>query len=147
MGWDWGQAIETKNYPLKRDTGSYTFAFGNITDRNHTESKMATLELWKNKKIIESFEGSEIQIRRYGMMELPTLLDFPFPLVTILSARSGDNSMHIVFTTKKFTPIPIPLERGGYRIIWELVGSYAVTGYIDGETFSYTTEGYLEYVA
>ncbi len=148
IGWDWGQAIEMKNYPWGEDTGTYTFAFGNITNKNHTESKMAVLEVWKNKKITASFENDEIQIQQYIMMNVQQLPDTPFPLVTSLNADSGDNTVHIVFTTEQFTPIPIPLESGnGYRIIWELIGSYEVSGYIDGKPISYTTKGYLEYVA
>jgi hypothetical protein len=49
---------------------------------------------------------------------------------------------------QQFTSIPILLESGkGYRIVWELIGSYEVSGYIDGKQISYTTKGYLEYVA
>ena len=148
IGWDWGQAIEMKNSRRAEDTGTYAFSFGNITNRNHTESKAAVLEIWKNKKITARFEGDEIQIQRDIMMNISELPGTPFPLVTSLIADSGDNTLHIVFTAEQFTPIPILLESGsGYRIIWELIGSYEVSGYIDGKRISYTTKGYLEYVA
>jgi len=148
IGWDWGQAIQKKNNKRAEDTGTYAFSFGNITNKNHTESKAAVLEIWKNKKIAARFEGNEIQIQRDIIMNLPQLPDTPFPLLTSLNAGSGENTIHMVFTAEQFTPIPAPLESGnGYRIVWELIGSYEVSGYIDGKYISYTTRGYLEYVA
>ena len=67
-------------------------------------------------------------------------------MVTVLNASSGDNKINIVFTTERFTPILLPFE-GGYRIIWELSGTYKVNRYIDEKQISYETKGYLEYVA
>ncbi len=135
LGWDWGQA-----------NGKYTFAFGNITNNNHTKSKSAVLDVWKDKKIISTFMDDKIQIRRNRMMTIPQLPDNPFPLVTVLNANSGDDRLNIVFTTERFTPILIPFE-GGYRVIWELSGTYNVSGYIDRKPAMYQTKGYLEYVA
>ncbi|NJD77533.1 MAG: hypothetical protein FIB08_10635 [Candidatus Methanoperedens sp.] len=145
VGWDWGQASEKKNNLKGDDTGSYSFVFGNTTDRNHTESHRSVLEIWKNKKIIVRFEDSEMQIRRDIMVN--SYPEYPFPMITVLDAVSGENKVNIVFTAERFTPIPIPLESGGYRIIWELSGSYEVSGNIDGKPVSYTTKGFLEYVA
>ncbi|MBU3967688.1 MAG: hypothetical protein KKG76_09995 [Euryarchaeota archaeon] len=81
------------------------------------------------------------------MSTLPMMPDASFPLVTVLNANSGENRLNIVFTTERFTPIPIGLESGGYRIIWELTGVYEVSGIIDRKPVSYITTGYLEYVA
>ncbi|HEY9207095.1 MAG TPA: hypothetical protein VIO58_14370 [Candidatus Methanoperedens sp.] len=147
VGWDWGQASEKKNNLKGDNAGTYTFAFGNVTDRDHTASKMSVLEIWRNKKIIGTFKNDEIQIQRDEMMKIPQFPDYPFPIVTALNAVSGENEVNIIFTTEHFTPIPIPLESGGYRVIWELSGSYEVSGNIDGRPVSYTTKGYLEYVA
>ncbi len=148
IGWDWGQASERGNYLEENEKGTYTFAFGNITNKNHSESKMAVLNIWKNQRITASFESDEIKIQRYVMRNIPQFQDNPFPMVTSLNADSGKNKIRIVFTAEKITPIPIPLESGnGYRIIWELVGSYVISGYIDGEPILYITKGYLEYVA
>ncbi len=148
IGWDWGQATEKENFKRADDTGTYAFSFGNITNKNHTESKAAVLEIWTNKKITARFEGNEIQIERDIMMNISQLPETSFPLVTSVKAESGENTVHIVFTTEHFTPIPVLLESGGgYRIVWELIGSYKVSGYIDGKKISYTTKGYLEYVA
>lgn len=148
LGWDWGQAAEIENFKRAEDSGTYAFSFGNITNKDHTESKKAVLEIWKNKKITAHFEGDEIQIQRDTMMNVPQLSETPFPLVTSLNADSEENTVHIVFTTEQFTPIPTPLESGnGYRIVWELIGSYEVSGYINGKKISYMTKGYLEYVA
>jgi hypothetical protein len=135
LGWDWGQA-----------PGKYTFAFGNITNNNHTASRAAVLEVWNIKKIVAIFKDSEIKIRRDKMMNIPQLPNNSFPLVTVLNASSGDNKINIVFTTERFTPILLPFE-GGYRIIWELSGTYKVNRYIDEKQVSYETKGYLEYVA
>jgi hypothetical protein len=135
LGWDWGQA-----------SGKYTFAFGNITNNNHTASRAAVLQVWNNNKIVAIFKDSEIKIRRDKMMNISQLPNNSFPLVTVLNASSGDNTINIVFTTERFTPILLPFE-GGYRIIWELSGTYKVNRYIDEKQISYETKGYLEYVA
>ncbi|MCZ7391882.1 MAG: hypothetical protein O8C56_00950 [Candidatus Methanoperedens sp.] len=144
MGWDWGQATQVKGGD---ETGTYAFSFGNITNMNHTGSKSTVLEFWKNKKIIAGFKDNEIQIRHEIMNTVPILPDAPFPLVTVLNANSGENKLNMVFTTEHMTPIPIGLEGGGYRIIWELTGVYEVSGYVNGKPVSYITTGYLEYVA
>ncbi len=145
VGWDWGQASEEKNNLKRDDAGTYTFAFGNITDRNHTVSEKSILEIWRNKKIIVKFEDGEMKIRRDIMIN--SYPEYPFPMVTVLDAVSGKNKINIVFTAERFTPIPIPLESGGYRIIWELSGTYEVSGNIEGKPVSYITKGFLEYVA
>jgi len=62
-------AAERENFKRGEDTGTYAFSFGNISNKNHTESKIAAFE-------------------------------------------SGNR----------------------YRIVWELIGSYEVSGYIDGKT-------------
>jgi hypothetical protein len=144
MGWDWGQATQVKG---RDETGTYTFSFGNITNKNHTATFSTVLEFWKNKKIIAGFNDNEIQIRREIMSTLPMMTDAPFPLVTVLNANSGENRLNIIFTTERITPIPIALESSGYRIIWELTGVYEVSGIVDGKPVSYITTGYLEYVA
>lgn len=145
LGWDWGQASEIK-YLNDNNPGKYTFSFGNITNNNHTESKATVLEVWKNRKIISAFRNDEVRIHRDRMMTLSQLPNNPFPLVTVLNAKSGDEWITLVFTTEHVTPIMLPVP-GGYRIIWELTGEYNVSGYIDGKPLSYHTKGYLEYVA
>jgi len=135
LGWDWGQA-----------SGKYTFGFGHITNNNHTASKGAVLEVWKDKKKVAAFRDTEIKIRRDKMMNLPGMPDNPFPLVTVLNASSGGNELNIEFDTERLTPIMIPFG-GGYRVIWELSGTYKVSGYIGNKPVSYETTGYLEYVA
>ncbi len=143
LGWDWGQASETN---LNDSSGKFTFSFGNITNNNHSQSKGALLEIWKNRKIISSFRNEDVQIHRERMISLPQLPNNTFPLVTILNAKSGDDEISLVFTTEHVTPVMLPVP-GGYRIIWELTGEYNVSGYVDGKILSYRTKGYLEYVA
>lgn len=135
LGWDWGQA-----------SGKYTIAFGNITNNNHTESKSAVLEVWKNSKREAVFNDNEINIHREKMISITGLPDNPFPMTTEISAISGENRLNALFTTERFTPIPLPIP-GGFRIIWELSGKYDVSGNVHGKPVSYKTNGYLEYVA
>ncbi len=144
IGWDWGQASGTN---LKENNqGEYTFSFGNITNNNHTRSEAAVLEVWKNRKIMSTFNNDEVRIHREKMTTLSQLPNNPFPLVTVLNAKSEDEWITLVFSTEHVTPIMLPVP-GGYRIIWELTGEYNVSGYIEGKTLSYQTKGYLEYVA
>jgi hypothetical protein len=81
------------------------------------------------------------------MTQIPQLPNNSFPLVTVITADSGENSMNITFNTEHFVPIPIPIGVNKYLVIWELTGIYNVSGYIDGKPVSYTSKGFLEYVA
>ncbi len=45
IGWDWGQASESKNHPDGNDLDKYAFCFGNVTNNNHTESRGAVLNV------------------------------------------------------------------------------------------------------
>ena len=147
IGWDWGQASESKNHLDGNDVGKYAFCFGNVTDNEHTKSRGAVLNIWKNKKIIARFEDEEIQIQHDYMTTIPQLSNNPFPMVTVLTADSGENSMSITFITEYFTPIPIEVGPYKYLVIWELTGIYEVNGCIDGKPVSYTSKGFMEYVA
>ena len=146
IGWNWGQASETKNHLNGNDIGKYTFSFGDITNNNHTKSKGAVLHIWKNKKLIADFKGDEINISHHTMMPiLPPLK--PFPLNAELNATSNEGTINILFTTDYATPIPIPIGIYEYLVIWEITGTYDVNGVINGKPVSYTTKGFLEYVA
>ncbi len=147
IGWDWGQASESKNHLDGNDVGKYAFCFGNVTNNEHTESRGAVLNIWKNKKIIAGFEDEEIQIQHDYMTTIPQLSNNPFPMVTVLTADSGENTMSITFITEYFTPIPIEVGPYKYLVIWELTGIYEVNGCIDGKPVSYTSKGFMEYVA
>lgn len=146
VGWDWGQASQKKI--KEKDSGKYTFVFGNVTNKNHTISRMNALVLWEDKKIIAEFRNNDIQIRRSMMITNPLYPDFPYPTVTLLNAVSGINRVNIIFNLEQVMPIPMPLESGAsYRMIWELIGTYEVNGTINGRIVSYKTKGYLEYIA
>ncbi len=149
LGWDWGQASETKNHQDGNDPGKYAFCFGNVTNNNHTESRECVLNIWKNKKIIAGFEDEDIEIRHYNMTTLlvPELQNNSFPMATVLIANDGKNSMNINFITEDVSPIPVPTGINKYLVIWELIGTYEVSGCIDGKSVSYTSKGFLEYVA
>ena len=148
IGWDWGQMTETKNHLEGNDLGKYTLCFGNVTNNNHTESRGAVLNIMKNKKIIGTFKNETIHIQHCNMTA--PISQFPnnsFPWDTVITADSGENSMNITFNTEYFAPIPIPIGVNKYLVIWELTGTYHVSGYIDGKPVSYTSKGFLEYVA
>ena len=146
IGWDWGQASETKNHLDGNDVGKYAFCFGNVTNNGHNESRGAVLNIWKNKKIIAGFENETIQIQRYGMVPVSELNN-SFPMYTVLTANDGENSMSIRFSTEDVSPLPIPIGIDKYLVIWELTGTYEVRGFIDGKPVSYTSKGFMEYVA
>ena len=140
IGWNWGQASETKNHLNGNDIGKYTFSFGDITNNDHTESKGAVLHFWKNKKMIADFKDGEINITHYNMTVM-------HPLNTELNATSDEGTINILFTTDYATAIPIPIGIDEYLVIWEITGTYDVNGSINGKPVSYTTKGFLEYVA
>ena len=148
IGWDWGQASESKNHLDGNDMGKYAFCFGNVTNNEHTESRGAVLNIWKNKKIIAGFKDGEIQINHYEMTApIPEFPNNLFPGFTVLTADDGDNSMSISFMTEDVTPIPVQVGVDKYLVIWELTGTYEVRGFIDGKPVSYTSKGFMEYVA
>ena len=70
-------------------------------------------------------------------------------MLTVINAYSDsdENSMSISFSTEHIAPLPIPIGINEYLVIWELTGTYIVSGYIDGKPVSYTSKGFLEYVA
>jgi hypothetical protein len=154
IGWDWGQASESKNHLDGNDVGKYAFCFGNVTNNGHNESRGAVLNIWKNKKIIARFENETIHIQHYNMTKvpIPELQNNSFPWVTVLNADDGKNSMSIIFSTEDVSPLPIPIGippnvTDKYLVIWELTGTYKVSGCIDGKPVSYTSKGFMEYVA
>ncbi|TFH43288.1 MAG: hypothetical protein E4G94_05070 [ANME-2 cluster archaeon] len=147
IGWDWGQASESKSQLDGNDVGKYAFCFGNVTNNGHNESRGAVLNIWKNKKIIAGFENETIQIQHPGMTTIPELPNNPFPLYTVLSAFDGENSMSFSFITGDATPLPIPIGVDKYLVIWELTGTYEISGFIDGKPVLYTSKGFMEYVA
>ena len=149
IGWDWGQASETKNDLNGNEVGRYAFCFGNVTDNEHTESRGAALNIGENEKIIATFENETIQIWHNGMttLPIPELQNNSFPVHTVLIADSGENNMSISFITEDVAPIPIATGENKYLVIWELIGTYEVSGFIDGESVSYTSKGFMEYVA
>jgi hypothetical protein len=148
IGWDWGQVSETKNNLNGNDLDKYALSFGNVTNNDHTESRGAVMNIWRNKKIIAGFKDEEIQIQHYGMYApIPELPDNFFPMLTVLTADDGENSMSISFETEDSSPLPIPTGIGKYLVIWEMTGTYEVNGYIDGKPVSYTSRGFMEYVA
>ena len=150
VGWDWGQASEIRNHQGENDPGKYAFCFGNVTNNEHTGSRGCVLNIWKNKKIIAGFEDEDIEIRHYEMTTLPQVPELQnnsFPMVTVLIANDDENSVNIRFGTEDVTPLPIPTGINKYLVIWELIGTYKVSGCIDGKSVSYTSKGFLEYVA
>ncbi len=91
-----------------------------------------------------------MQIQHYGMTTLPQIPELQnnsFPGYTVLNADDGENSMIISFTTDDVSPIAVSTGDNKYLVIWELTGTYVVNGYIDGKTVSYTSKGFMEYVA
>lgn len=147
IGWDWGQASESKNHLDGNDVGKYAFCFGNVTNNEHTESRGAVLNIWKNKNIIARFENQTIQIQHSEMTNITGLENNLFPMCTVLNADDGENNMSIIFSTEDVSPLPIPIGTNKFLVIWELTGTYEVNGCIDGKPVSYTSKGFMEYVA
>ncbi|HIH74462.1 MAG TPA: hypothetical protein HA306_04270 [Methanosarcina sp.] len=169
LGWDWGQTTQTKNSLNGSDIGKYSLSFGNITDASYTQSFSSVLRLWRNREIVATFSGEDIQVTHsdpyVGPVPVPYLNgymppgSFPLPLKTdILASSDSGDYLDITFTTDLDHCAPLPVlvlitDSNGvpvaekYRIIWEMIGTYEVNGKIDGKPVSYTAGGFMEYVA
>ncbi|MDQ1253316.1 MAG: hypothetical protein QG646_2471 [Euryarchaeota archaeon] len=167
LGWDWGQVTESKNSLNGNDIGKYSINFGNITDPDDTQSFNSDLNLWSDRKVIATFTKKEMRVEHYNFnsQDIPISQvlflpgnSFPLPFNTKInvSSRSGDY-LNINFTTdfarSSAIPITIPtLDTNGnmvteFRIIWEMRGTYQVNGEIKGKPISFTSNGFMEYVA
>jgi hypothetical protein len=128
---------------------------------------MSVLNLWRNREVVATFSGSEMQIKHFNFNSTTIPLytgdvlpagSFPLPLNTniFVSSNNGDY-LNIEFVTevKHSVPLPITLpvfDANGntimkYRLIWEMTGAYHVNGKINGKPISFTTNGFMEYVS
>ena len=167
LGWDWGQVTQSKNLFDGTDIGKYSINFGNITDSDYTRSLNSDLNLWKNREVIATFSNKDMQVEHSNFSSEDIQLSpvailpgnkFPLPRNTkvIVSSKSGDY-LNINFMTdaEHSDPIPITiptLDTNGnkvteFRIIWEMRGTYQVNGKIKGKPISFTSSGFMEYVA
>jgi len=147
MGWDWGQMSQDKNDSQSDE--KYSISIYSLTNNAHTTSRAKVLDVWEGRNIISSFKDNEIEITHNGMANLPRFPDNAYPTVITTTATSGEDNLNIKFTTEQVAPVMIPLQPegvNGFRIIWEITGKYEVTGTIDGEPVSFTTNGYSEYM-
>lgn len=150
MGWDWAQASGREN-DRKNSLGKYSISLGRMTDNKHTLSAAAVLHVWENKNIISSFRNGDIKVdnHRESMKILPGYPNNPYPTITDITASSGENNLSVRMITKQVTPILLPLQPEGIKgcqIVWEISGSYEVSGNLNGKPVSFKTDGYLEYV-
>ncbi|HOW14049.1 hypothetical protein [Methanosarcina sp.] len=171
LGWDWGQVSQAGNYS-NETTGGYSLSFGNITNANHSQSISSVLNVWEGGNIIGNFSGEEIQIEHSNLSSIDIEItpaemspeyilpqgSFSFPQNTLLNASSGSDTLKIEFTTQRSVPLTVMIPDGSesgnesgavikYRIIWEMIGTYQIYGVIDGKPISYTSDGFMEYVA
>lgn len=175
LGWDWGQTTQTKNSLNGSDIGKYSLNFGNITDAADTQALTSVLRFWRNREIVATFNGNEMQIIHSNFVFPPVPIpylnaylppgSFPLPLETaILASSASGDSLNITFKTETTHCFPLPvsvpvLDSNGipmmdadgnpvveYRTIWEMIGTYQVDGEVDGKPISYTTDGFMEYV-
>jgi hypothetical protein len=148
IGWDWAQA-SSKNNDSNNSTGKYSISLGHMTNNSHTIPKGTTLDIWQDEEIMTTFVGDDVQIIHESMTTLPDMPNNPYPTVNVIKAKSGKDKLNIRFTTEQVTPIMLPLQPegvNGFRIVWELVGKYEVSGKINGEKVKFETNGYMEYV-
>jgi hypothetical protein len=130
--------------------------------------------VWNNREIIAGFTGEEIEINHLASVPnqdipIPPAYEyiipensFPLPMKTIISSSSDSDCLDITFDLQRFVPLPVAVpvidESGNpvmvngmpllkYRVIWEMIGTYQVSGVIDGKPISYTADGFMEYVA
>ena len=139
MGWDWGQAIEMNDEEPDTDVGRYTIVLGKLTNGSHTADTGNQLLLWKNMRQIAAFDNVTFE---YVMME-PCPPYPACPGYIYATAESGDDLVTSVFHTS--SAIPIKINQTSDFIIWELTGTYTVTGEINGKSIDFSTDGFAEY--
>jgi hypothetical protein len=156
------------------DLGKYSLTFGNIIDNGSTRSLMSVLNVWRNREIVATFSGNDMQVKHSNFVNVSIPLNpevflpsgsFPLPLNTdtFVSSNTG-NCLNIKFTTERENSVPLPvslpiIDANGnpikdvngnimvkYRLIWDMIGTYQVDGKIRGKSISYTADGFIEYV-
>lgn len=164
-GWDWGQVIEKPAEvdseecdgpllswrswwncvwrPIVNPDHQYSVAILNMTDGYDTQNFSSDVKIWKDNEKFYAFEGEQVSIE-HQMMEVPYIPGYDIPATNVIKARSRWGVLNMTFTTVDFAPIFLPIE-GGYRIIWELTGTFEVSGWIKGERVKFTAAGSMEY--
>lgn len=134
FGWNWGQTSES----------IYSTVFFEITNTNHTVPTFQNIQIWKNDLLIKTFNN--ITIQQSVMTSIPEYPDIYFPKNTQLDATDAIDNIHVTFIADKIKPILTRVENGNNsRILWELIGTYTITGNINNESISFTKDGYFEY--
>ncbi len=154
FGWDWGQAVERSDIRCQKDFSrfkryckhetNYSIALLNMTDSNDAEIHSSVLKIWNNGKKLATFSGSQMAIE-HKMMSVADIPGYYIPEINYISAVAGRDRLDIVFRTQNYFPIFLPIEQG-YRIIWELKGSFEVKGMLNGKPVNYVTDGSMEYL-
>ncbi len=160
IGWGWGQTSETKNSLNGNDIGKYSVNFGNTTDAGYTKSFRSVLNLWKNRKIVATFNDNEMQVEHsnFAYVNEPIRLPFPgaslpegaFPLplnTAIFASSDSGDYLNMKFVTEKdhCTPLPVAVPmidangnpvtdvNGNILIQYRIIWEMIGTYKVDGE--------------
>ena len=89
-------------------------------------------------------DGLKISIEK-EMMPVEDMPGISVPSESKMIVSSGNDFLKVTFTTEDYAPIYLPIA-GGYRVLWQLTGTYWVKGYVDGRKVRFRTTGSTEYL-
>lgn len=154
FAWEWG-------FGLPADPAvPWSLVFVRLGDRMRTRSMMQGLMLWKGARQHRLMRDHEVEVRHEGLLRPRRLCKIPgvmglvspglatdVPQRTILTGRSGDDRIEVVFAAEDVAQVILPNDGDlGVTIINEVAGQLTLAGRVRGEPVAMTGRTIFEYL-
>lgn len=151
IGWSYGHGIEGRCVPSKKSwecrngKAAHTLSLLSLTNKNDTSTYSTAMNLWQGSEKLGSFRDDQVRVEK-ELMPVEGMPGLSVPATSTLIASNGADYVRAVFTTEDYAPLYVPME-GGYRILWQLSGSFKVKGMINGKKVKFHSDGNIEYLS
>ena len=116
-----------------------------LTSQNDTTTYSTAMNLWRGSEKLGSFRDAQVRVEK-ELMPVEGMPGLSVPATSTLIANNGTDFVRVVFSTEDYAPLYVPME-GGYRILWQLSGSFKVKGMINGKKVKFHSDGNIEYLS